>query len=126
MCLGVRSPVCNRGPVVCMMWHVESVLATFTVFIMDTIDARGRCQYMIPVACCVAYPVNMPLCASTGPVLGRCWQHQPSAGPVLTCTGMFIVAVRRSRGLFEGSFFALSVNTQLEKSIISPLENRQK
>jgi len=31
----------------------------------------------------------MPLCAGTGPVLGRCWQHPPSTGPVLATNGMF-------------------------------------
>ena len=31
----------------------------------------------------------MPVCASTGPVLVRCWQHRPSTGPVLACHGMF-------------------------------------
>ena len=31
----------------------------------------------------------MPLCASTGPVLGRCCQHQTSTGPVLATNGMF-------------------------------------
>ena len=30
-------------------------------------------------------PANMPLCATTGLVLGRCWQHRPSTGPVLAC-----------------------------------------
>ena len=29
------------------------------------------------------FPINMPLCASTGPALGRCWQHRTSTGPVL-------------------------------------------
>ena len=33
-------------------------------------------------------PVNMPLAISTGPVLGRCWQHRPSTGPVLAYNGM--------------------------------------
>ena len=32
----------------------------------------------------------MPLIASTESVLGRCWQHRPSACPVLAHTGMFI------------------------------------
>ena len=31
----------------------------------------------------------MPLCASTGPVLGRCCQHRPSTGPVLATNGMY-------------------------------------
>jgi len=31
----------------------------------------------------------MPLVASTGPVLARCWQHRPSTGPVLARNGMF-------------------------------------
>ena len=30
----------------------------------------------------LTYPVNMLLDASTGPVLGRCWQQRPSTGPV--------------------------------------------
>ena len=34
-------------------------------------------------------PVNMLLCASTGPVLGRCCQHRTSIGPVLATNGMF-------------------------------------
>jgi len=38
----------------------------------------------------VTNPVNMPLCASTGPVLARCWQHRTSTGPVLATNGMFI------------------------------------
>ena len=29
------------------------------------------------------FSVSIPLCASTGPVLGRCCQHQTSNGPVL-------------------------------------------
>ena len=35
-------------------------------------------------------PVNMPLFASTGPVLVRCWQHRPNTGPVLAHNGMFM------------------------------------
>jgi len=35
------------------------------------------------------HPVNLPLVASTGPVLVRCWQHRPSIGPVLAHTSMF-------------------------------------
>ena len=35
-------------------------------------------------------PVNMPLVASTGPVLGQCWQHRPSTLPVLAHNGMFM------------------------------------
>ena len=34
-------------------------------------------------------PINMPLCASTGPVLGQCSQHRISTGLVLTTNGMF-------------------------------------
>ena len=30
-----------------------------------------------------------PLCASTGPVLGRCCQHRPNTGPVLATNGRF-------------------------------------
>ena len=33
--------------------------------------------------------VHMPVCASTGPVLGRCCQHWTSTGPVLATNGMF-------------------------------------
>ena len=29
--------------------------------------------------------ITMPLCARTGPVLGRCCQHQPRTGPLLAC-----------------------------------------
>ena len=36
------------------------------------------------------YPVNMPVCASTGPVLGRCCQHRTSTVPVLAHYGMFM------------------------------------
>ena len=32
----------------------------------------------------------MPLVASTGSVLVRCWQHRPSTGPVLATNGMFM------------------------------------
>ena len=38
---------------------------------------------------CDSSPINMPLCASTGPVPGRCWQHRPGTGPVLATNGMF-------------------------------------
>ena len=34
-------------------------------------------------------PVNMPIGASTGPVLVRRWQHRPSTGPVLARNGIF-------------------------------------
>ena len=34
-------------------------------------------------------PVNMPLRADTGPLLGRCCQHRPSKCPVLAHTGRF-------------------------------------
>jgi len=42
-------------------------------------------------------PISMQLCASTGPVLGRCWQHRPSMGPVLATDGMFtgIIVTKR-------------------------------
>ena len=43
----------------------------------------------------------MPLCASTGPVLGRCCQHRTSTGPVLVTNGMFTRVNRKSwLGLF--------------------------
>jgi len=38
----------------------------------------------------IIIPVNMPIVASTGPVLVRCWQHRPSIGPVLAHNGMFM------------------------------------
>ena len=34
-------------------------------------------------------PIHIPLVASTGPVLDRCWQHLASTGPVLAHHGMF-------------------------------------
>jgi len=37
-----------------------------------------------------AYPINMPLCASTGPVLVQCCQHQTSTGPVLATNDMIL------------------------------------
>ena len=39
---------------------------------------------------CRTNPVNMPLVASTGPVLVRCCQHRPSTGPVLAHNGMLM------------------------------------
>jgi len=36
------------------------------------------------------FPVNMPLVASTGHVLARCWQHRTSTGPVLAHNGMLL------------------------------------
>ena len=48
----------------------------------------------------VANPVYTLLCARTGPILGRCWPHRPSTGPVLACLqsrgGIFIVRNRLS------------------------------
>ena len=41
------------------------------------------------------FPINMPLCASTGPVLGRCWQHWPSTGSVLAHNSMFMRSVMK-------------------------------
>ena len=52
----------------------------------------------------VVIPVNMPLVASTGPVLVRCWQHRPSTGPVLAHNGMFmgmLLATVRLKWLLE-------------------------
>ena len=37
--------------------------------------------------------VNMPLCASTGPVLDRCIGYRTSTGPVLAHNGMFMECV---------------------------------
>jgi len=45
-----------------------------------------------------AIPVNMPLRAGTGPVLGRCCQHWTSTGPVLAPTGMLT-------GMFPSALF---------------------
>jgi len=39
---------------------------------------------------CPIDSVNMPVWASTGLVLVRCWQHWPSTGPVLAHYGMFL------------------------------------
>ena len=50
---------------------------------------RGFLQYLW------TYHVNMPLVDATGPVLVRCWQHQPSTGPVLAHTGMFMNIVQQ-------------------------------
>ena len=50
------------------------------------------------------YPVDMVLCARTGPVLGRCCQHRPSIGPVLTHNGMF------TGGAFHNSMYRGSLN----------------
>ena len=36
------------------------------------------------------HPIDMQLCASTGPVLVRCWQHRTSTSPVLAHNGMFM------------------------------------
>ena len=46
-------------------------------------------------------PVNMPLIASTGPVLVRCWQHLPSTGPVLAHNGMFMGTLYDVLGRFR-------------------------
>jgi len=35
-------------------------------------------------------PINMPLCASAGPVLVRCWKHRPSTDPALAHYVMFM------------------------------------
>ena len=35
-------------------------------------------------------PVSIPLVASTGHVLVRCWQHRPSTRPVVAHNGMFM------------------------------------
>jgi len=39
----------------------------------------------------------MLLCASTGPVVGRCWQHRTSTGPVLATNGVFTGSTSLSR-----------------------------
>ena len=46
------------------------------------------------------FPLNMPLVASTGPVLVRCWQHRPSTGPILAHNGMSM-GLSRDVGLGE-------------------------
>ena len=42
-------------------------------------------QYKINLSSTKHYPFNRPVGASIGPVLGRCWQHQPITGPVRAC-----------------------------------------
>ena len=49
-----------------------------------------RIRYMWPNQTHNSFPVNMPLVASTGPLLVRCWQHRTSTGPVLATNGMFM------------------------------------
>ena len=48
-----------------------------------------------------AIPVNMPLVASTGPVLVLCWQHLPSTSPVLAHNGMFMGLARNTYPCFK-------------------------
>ena len=49
----------------------------------------GRKEDSVAITWLHVYPINMPLCASTGHVLGRCCQHRTSTGPVLATNGMF-------------------------------------
>ena len=49
-------------------------------------------------------PVNMPVWASTGPVLVQWWQHRPSTGPILAHYGMFKVMLLQ--GVLHRKYFA--------------------
>ena len=62
----------------------------------DTIDWRWGLYsivYVTGIKITKSYiryiPINIPLSASTGPVLGRCYLHQASTGPVPADKGMF-------------------------------------
>ena len=59
-----------------------------------------QCKCFIYITLCISFvsselrtrahhPVNMPVCASTGPVQGRCCQHRPITGPVPATNDMF-------------------------------------
>ena len=51
------------------------------------------------------YPINMQVQASTGPVLGRCYQYRPITCPVLAHNGMcmgYRGSRRQSVSLLEG------------------------
>ena len=94
--------------VICCTQHVQYVgvlswkwmLSQYVVITMSQDQSQGGegmdvwlpvcrvcvCDCVRTVGCS---PVNIPLAASTGPVLSRCWQHRPSTGPVLTNDGMF-------------------------------------
>ena len=58
------------------------------------------------------FPVNMPLVASTGPVLVRCCQHRPSTGPVLAHNCMFIGFYLENVGFLE--YFCSRTKSQAE------------
>ena len=59
---------------------------------MDAIDIFSQSSIDLWLMRFILYskqiPVNMPVSASTGPVLVRCWQHWPSTGPVLADYGI--------------------------------------
>ena len=69
--------------------------------ICHTLEHRcdsGQCIIPGKAKVCAQNPVNMPVGASTRPVLVRCWQHRPSTGPVLAHNGaMFMGNVLVSR-----------------------------
>jgi len=58
-------------------------------------------------------PINMPLSASIGPVLGRCYQHRTSIRPVLAHTGIFTgVLVRKleyTAILWDCAYYSVNV-----------------
>ena len=64
-----------------MLRHKSNIKLSRITRIPDGISIRPL--YM-------SFPVDMPVCASTGLVLGRCWQHRTSTGPVLAHNGMFM------------------------------------
>ena len=50
----------------------------------------------------------MPLCASTGPVLGRYCQHRTSTGPVLATNGMFTGIMAQCLNSYIMSYYVSS------------------
>ena len=69
-----------------------SISTYFVGFLMldhSTKKYREHKQMTHNVCTQVIWIQYMPLCASTGPVLGRRCQHRTSTGPVLATNGMF-------------------------------------
>ena len=73
------------------------------------------CEWLSNDKCCV--PINMPFRASTGHVLGRCWQHRHSTGPVLAHNGMFTGVAPRMNVLKR--YALVYVESTIGKSFIS-------
>ena len=61
-----------------------------TQLMKDVIRKYSTIHYRSSTTYKRRYRINMPLCASTGTVLGRRWQHRPSTGLVLAHNGMFM------------------------------------